>query len=63
MYKTDCFAAISLVSRVHRPTSVMEDVLAAAQNPNGNEGWGDANFISSNLILELVTQMKIRECL
>lgn len=43
--------------------SLMEDVLAAPQNRPGNDGWGDANFISSNLILELITQMQIRECL
>lgn len=53
------------VSRVHcllsRPP-LMEDILAAAQKRPGNDGWGDANCISSNLIWELVTQ-KIRECL
>lgn len=45
------------VSRVHRLLPrplLMEDVLAAAQKRPGNDGWGDANSISSNLIWELV---------
>lgn len=36
--------------------SVMEDLLAAPQKRPGNDGRGRANSISSNLILELVTQ-------